>query len=527
MSVSPHILLVDDEVRFAESLQLILLANNYSSVIAPNGSRALELVEEQAFDLILLDVELPDISGVQIVSHIKSLFPLIPVIMMTGNATVETAVTAIKNGAYDFLKKPIDHNTLTVTIDKAINHSQLEKELKASEQEKLVLQKQLAKASKMEALGLMAGSVAHDLNNILSGIVSFPEVILMEMDPKNKHREAILGMQEAGKRAASVVSDLVSIARGTTTSKAVKNPNSIIESHFSSLEHLECAARFPRITMCKELRGDLLNINCSEIHIKKMLMNLLGNAMEALDDKGSITISTENIHLTEPLVVYETIAAGDYVKISVSDNGEGISSTDIEHIFEPFYSKKVMGRSGTGLGLAIVWSRIHDHDGYINVTSGPEGTTFELFIPSTFEAEFAPNPAISLNALKGAGEVVLVVDDQRTQCIIASNLLKNLGYAPLQAHNGRDAVAICKKTSVDIVLLDMVLDQEMNGREAYEQMLEANLEQRAIVVSGSAENKEVDKMKSLGASHFVKKPYTVDQLALAVKQSLRNIPGHF
>lgn len=638
MQTSPHILLVDDEQRFAESLQFILMAEDYPSTIASDGSVALELLIQKNFDLVLLDVDLPGMNGVQLISHIKKLFPILPVIMMTGNAAVETAVEAMKIGAYDYLKKPIDHELLKVTIQKALDYCRLEKELAASEKrfkilsdasregivihdkgllveanqqffdmfgyhkdelfganilemffpgnayfqviqtiqegnfstletegrnnsgssfpleirsneiefngrqvtvstirditerknaelEKLDLRENLAKASKLEALGLMAGSVAHDLNNILSGIVSYPEILLMDRDLSAKHKKSIHCIQDAGKRAASVVSDLISIARDRATVKIVNKPNAIIYDHLSSLEHIDYIGRFPGISIQLALADDLLNIRCSDIHIKKVLMNLLGNAMEALKDTGSIVISTENIHLEKPLLVYETIAEGNYIKIAISDDGAGISQTDIERIFEPFYSKKVMGRSGTGLGLAIVWNRVHEHDGFINVISGANGTTFEVYIPSTTEAKTTDSPVASLNSLKGDGEVVLVVDDEMAQCLTASNLLKNLGYTPIQTTKGEEAVEMCKNTSVDVVLLDMVLEQGVSGSQIYEQMLHHNQRQKAIVVSGFAEEEEITKIKNLGVSHFVKKPYTVNQLAIAVKQALGNSSG--
>ncbi|MBW1636194.1 MAG: response regulator [Deltaproteobacteria bacterium] len=637
MDVSPHILLVDDNRRFAESLQQILRIQNYPSTIAFSGEEALELSEKTPFDLVLLDVDLPGMSGVETLDLIKKLCPTMPVIMITGNTTVETAVAAMKKGAYDYLKKPIVHDLLKATISKAIGHSRLEKELndseerfktlteaswegviihnngliiegnqqffdmfgytkeellrthilerifnrdslvqiqnriengvigsheatgvrkdrsefpletrsryikfqgqnlrvcairditerKKAEQENLNLQMQLAKASKMEALGLMAGSVAHDLNNILAGIVSFPEILLMEMDKTNKHRESVKIIQKAGRRAASVVSDLITIARGTTTPKIVKNPNSIISDYLSSIEHKEYVGKSLGITVLSDLDGDLLNIRCSEVQLSKVLMNLVGNAIEALDDQGFIVITTENVHLAEPVAAYEKIDAGDYIKITVSDTGPGIQEQDIDHIFEPFYSRKIMGRSGTGLGLAIVWSTVHDHRGFINVKSGDEGTSFEILLPSTDEKEICDFPALSLNALKGNGEAILVVDDQETQCLTTRNLLTNIGYHAFTVTSGEEAVKICSETPMDLVILDMILEQGMNGRETYEEMLKINPQQKAIVISGFSENEELVKIQELGVSHFIRKPYTLDQLGIAVKQSLLAVP---
>jgi len=641
MSGSPHILLVDDEQRFAESLQQILLADDYPSIIALSAEEALKLLDEKPFGLVLLDVDLPDMNGVEALDCIKKSFSTMPVIMITGNTTVETAVAAMKNGAYDYLKKPIVHDLLRTTIDKALRHAKLEKELKDSErrfktlseaswegvvvhdrgriveankqffdmfgyekhdligsyifgkifaqeslvqiqariekevvgshevtgvrkdgsefpletrssymefqeqklrvcvvrditerkkaeQEKLDLQGQLAKASKMEALGLMAGSVAHDLNNILAGIVSFPEIMLMEMDKSNKHRKSIQIIQQAGKRAASVVADLVTIARGgIKTSRSVKNINTVITDYLASIEHKSYTRKHPLVTIELSLGNNLANMYCSEMHIMKVLMNLFGNAMEALGESGSIVITTENVHLAEPLMAYEEIAAGGYIKITVSDNGPGIPVQDLDHIFEPFYTKKVMGRSGTGLGLAIVWSIIHDHDGFIDIESGSDGTSFELFIPSTYEKELCNNPAISVNALRGRGEAILVVDDQKTQCITTRNLLTSIGYSIFMAKSGEEALELYSKNPVDLVILDMILENGMNGRETYEEMLKINPQQKAIVISGFSENKELAKIQELGVSHFIRKPYTLEQLGLAVKQSLQDFRNKF
>jgi len=380
----------------------------------------------------------------------------------------------------------------------------------------------------MEALGLMAGSVAHDLNNILAGIVSFPEIMLMEMDKSNKHRKSIQIIQQAGKRAASVVADLVTIARGgIKTSRSVKNINTVITDYLASIEHKSYTRKHPLVTIELSLGNNLANMYCSEMHIMKVLMNLFGNAMEALGESGSIIITTENVHLAEPLMAYEEIAAGGYIKITVSDNGPGIPVQDLDHIFEPFYPKKVMGRSGTGLGLAIVWSIIHDHDGFIDIESGSDGTSFELFIPSTYEKELCNNPAISVNALRGRGETILVVDDQKTQCITTRNLLTSIGYSIFMAKSGEEALELYSKNPVDLVILDMILENGMNGRETYEEMLKINPQQKAIVISGFSENKELAKIQELGVSHFIRKPYTLEQLGLAVKQSLQDIRNKF
>jgi two-component system, cell cycle sensor histidine kinase and response regulator CckA len=249
---------------------------------------------------------------------------------------------------------------------------------KKAEEEKRRLEDQLQKAQKMEAMGLMAGGVAHDLNNILSGIVSYPELLLLDLPEDSPLRKPIKTIQESGMRAADVVEDLLTIARGVATGNEVLNLNTIVEEYINSAEHQKLEKVHPMNTFKTELDFGLLNITGSASHVKKILMNLITNASEAIESKGTVTVSTMNRYLDEPLKGYEDVHTGEYVMLAVSDNGSGISPQDLDRIFEPFYTKKVMGRSGTGLGLAVVWNCMQDHDGYINVKSSEKGTVFEL-----------------------------------------------------------------------------------------------------------------------------------------------------
>ncbi|MCP4579290.1 MAG: PAS domain S-box protein, partial [Deltaproteobacteria bacterium] len=247
------------------------------------------------------------------------------------------------------------------------------------------LQNQVHQSQKMEAIGLMAGGVAHDLNNILSGIVTYPELLLMDLPGDSPLRRPIKTIQESGMRAVDVVADLLTIARGVATGKEALNLNIIITEYLGSAEYRELGKTHSFVDFITELDPDLLNMSGSPTHIKKTLMNLIVNASEAIERSGTVTISSNNRYLDEPLKGYEDVRHGEYVVLSISDEGSGISPEDLERIFEPFYTKKIMGRSGTGLGLAVVWNTVQDHKGYINVKSSEEGTVFELYFPVTRE----------------------------------------------------------------------------------------------------------------------------------------------
>jgi len=399
------------------------------------------------------------------------------------------------------------------TIIDITDRKQAEEALRKSEEK-------LARSNKMEAMGLMAGGIAHDLNNILSGIVSYPELILMDLPEDSPLRKPIKTIQESGMRATDVVEDLLTIARGVASGQQVLNLNTAVEEYLGSAEHQKLERIHPLSTFKTELDSGLLNITCSASHVNKGLMNLVTNASEAIEGSGTVTISTENRYLDEPLKGYEDVVTGEYVVLTVSDDGLGISPQDLERIFEPFYTKKVMGRSGTGLGLAVVWNMVQDHDGYINVNTSKKGAKFELYFPVTRDELAAEGEAVPVKDYMGNGERVLVVDDEERQRVISYGILTKLGYDAEAVSSGEEAIEYMKEKYVDLVVLDMIMPKGINGRETYEKIIEIHPDQKAIIASGYAETADVKKAQKLGAGKYIKKPYTMEKIGLAVKEEL-------
>jgi PAS domain S-box-containing protein len=390
---------------------------------------------------------------------------------------------------------------------------QTEKALRESE-EKLI------RSKKMESLGLLAGGVAHDLNNVLSGIVSYPELILMDLPADSKLRKPIETMQESGHRAAAIVQDLLTVARGVATTKEVLNLNDLIGDYLHSPEFDKLKQFHPTVKVKTKLDTDLFNISGSHVHIRKVVMNLVSNASEAIEGSGNVTISTANRYVDRSLRGYDDVNIGEYVVLSVSDDGSGISSDDLERIFEPFYTKKIMGRSGTGLGLAVVWNTVQDHKGYIDVTTDENGTTFELYFPITRDEISDKALSIPIKSYKGNQETILVIDDEESQREISSKMLDTLGYKTKAVSSGEEAVEYLKEKTVNLILLDMIMDPGINGRETYERIIKIHPKQKAIIVSGFAETDEVKKAQKLGAGKYIKKPVTLEKIGLAVKEEL-------
>ena len=390
--------------------------------------------------------------------------------------------------------------------------------------------KQLLLATKMEAVGLMAGGVAHDLNNILSGIISYPEIILMKLPPESDLRRPVKAILDSGKRAAEVVADMLTVTRGIAAVREIVGVKSFIESLLVSPEFEDLKKRSDQVTVTTVLDPELLAINCSPTHLRKSLLNLLINAFEAIKNRGTITITTGNLYIEEPLSENNFLNPGEYISIIIKDTGSGISATDKEHIFEPFYSKKIMGRSGTGLGLTVVWNTIRDHNGDIRVESDKNGTTFTIYLPATRkkikdegreqeqEQELA---ATTLKKLQGKQEKILIVDDEEIQREIAEELLTSLGYQTQTAASGEAGIELLAKNQIDLVLLDMIMDPGINGRQTYARMTEIKPGLKAVIASGFSENEEVEKALNFGPSTFIKKPYTINQLGKAVQELLK------
>ncbi len=392
---------------------------------------------------------------------------------------------------------------------------------KHAEEEKSKMEDQLKKAQKMEAIGTLAGGVAHDLNNILSGIVSYPELMLMDLPEDSVLRKPILTIQKSGKRAATIVQDLLTLAQRGVSISEVVNLNHIISEQLKSPEFEKLRSFNLNVKVETNLEKDLLNIKGSIVHLSKTVMNLISNASEAMPKGGKILISTENQYIDKPIRGYDYVKEGNYVTVTVSDNGMGICEEDMDRIFEPFYTKKVMGRSGTGLGMAVVWGTVKDHKGYIEAESSEgKGTTFTLYFPVTREEIVTEKSLRSIEEYLGKGESILIVDDVEEQREIASEMLKKLGYAVTSVSSGKEAVGYLKYNSSDLLVLDMIMDPGIDGLDTYKRIIEIHPNQKAIIASGYSETDRVKEAQRLGAGEYIKKPYMLEKIGLAVKEEL-------
>lgn len=392
---------------------------------------------------------------------------------------------------------------------------------KKAEEDKAAMELRLQRAQKMEAIGLMAGGIAHDLNNILSAIVGYPDLLLLQLAPDSQLRKPIKAIKGAGERAATVVADLLTVARGVASARTPADLNGLVKEYLDSPEFLQLQSSYPTVVFNTDLGNGVPVIECSPVHVLKCIMNLAVNGAEALTTSGTVSISTMAFRPDKRWKRQQGLDTPLFALLTISDDGTGISASDIDHIFEPFYTKKEMGkRSGSGLGLSVVWNTMKEHGGTVLVESSRKGTSFSLYFPAS-EKQIIDSEAVSLlqNA-RGTGEVILIVDDEPQQCELAVKMVEHLGYVAFCAGSGEEAVAYLKKNDADLLLLDMLMEPGISGRETFQRIKQFKPGQRAIIVSGFSENEDVQATIEMGAGGFVKKPYSLTILAKAIHGEL-------
>jgi len=394
-------------------------------------------------------------------------------------------------------------------------------EKKRSERERKALEERLARSEKMEALGTLAGGVAHDLNNILGGMVGYPDLLLMELPEDSPLRRGIITIKHSGEKAAAIVQDLLTLARRGVPVMEPAGLNRIITDYLRSPEFQRLQSFHPGIRVETDLAEELLPIQGSSVHLSKAVMNLVSNAAEAMPCGGVIRIETSNQYVDKTIRGYDQVSEGEYAVLKISDAGVGIAQQDIRKIFEPFYTKKIMGRSGTGLGMAVVWGTVKDHKGYIDIESVEgRGTSFILYFPVSRSVVKSGDRKIPIEDYLAKGETILVVDDVAEQRELASAMLRKLGYTTETLASGEEAVEYLKNKPASLVILDMIMEPGIDGLETYRKIREHRPGQKAIIVSGFAETDRVKEAQRLGAGQYLKKPYTLEKIAMAVRREL-------
>lgn len=394
--------------------------------------------------------------------------------------------------------------------------------LKTAEEEKNLLAQKLHHTQKMEAIGVLAGSIAHDLNNILSGVVSYPDLLLATMPAEMPLRKPLETIRAAGAKAAKIVQDLLSLSRRGMQAKELVNLKNLLTEYLESAEHLDLLRHHEKVRLVSEEIQEGLTVLGSPAHLSNVVMNLVNNAAEALPEGGTITLGLDHIEFATRPPGFQAWRPQPYARLTISDTGGGIPPQYTERIFEPFFSLKKPGRSGTGLGLAVVWGTVTDHNGYIEVTSAEgQGTLFHIYLPLAGGAQGRETtPTEPLSVVRGQGQTVLVIDDDPQQRQIAGEILGYLGYKAHVVESGEAALPLLRNNPADLVILDMLMPPGIDGLETYKRIRAYNPQQKVIIVSGFSQSERAKEALSLGVLQYVQKPYALAKISETVHAAL-------
>jgi signal transduction histidine kinase/ActR/RegA family two-component response regulator len=394
------------------------------------------------------------------------------------------------------------------------------------------VQERLAATRRMEALSVLAGGVAHDLNNALGPLVALPDVILAQLretpvggESARDLRADIEAIKVASLRAAQTIKDLLALGRQGRMAKENLDINRVIKSCCanSTLRFVEEGRS--RINMITDLNPTPLVVRGSESQLARAVDNLIRNAVEAVGGNGEVVVKSAKVDVLEPRAGYETVPAGRYATLSVSDDGCGIEPHELGQVFEPFFTKKRAGEtSGSGLGLAIVHGVVKEHDGFIDIASTPGvGTTISLYLPAVDGMELRERvlPA------PGGSARILIVDDEPIQLRTGRRVLVRLGYqveimdSGLRAYELFSRAAGSGQSPFDLIIIDMLLGEMLDGLQVIEQIQRLFPAQKVIVVSGHAPTERAELAVKRGLT-WLEKPYDMESLAQTVERVLRS-----
>ncbi|MDP8223827.1 MAG: PAS domain S-box protein [Candidatus Lernaella stagnicola] len=388
------------------------------------------------------------------------------------------------------------------------------------QRERDTLEAQLRQSQKMEAVGRLAGGVAHDFNNILTGITGYADMILRRLDQNDSVFEDVQQIRHASERAAALTKQLLAFSRKQLISPEILQISTVVENAHRMLERVIGED----LQLELQTRSDLYYIKADPGQIDQVLLNLVVNSRDALPEGGRIVIETVNATVDEEFCAEHTFAKpGEYVKLVVRDNGTGMDETTLEHIFEPFFTTKERGK-GTGLGLATVFGIVKQNNGFVLVDSDIDvGTTVRIYLPAV---EKKPDDVTSFEPIppsKG-GETVLLVEDEEMLRTLVKKILELNGYRVLVADTGADALALATKNAdgLDLLLTDVIMPG-MNGKELYERITEFRPDLRVLFMSGyTAEVIARHGVLEEGVA-FIEKPFNVDDLAKKVREVLDTV----
>ncbi len=459
----------------------------------------------QGWDVVLSDYYLPGFDAPQALAVLQASGDDVPFIVVSGSVGEDTAVAAMRAGATDYIMKD-RLQRLPPAVARALADA-------AVRRERVQLQRDLAQAQKLEAIGRLAGGVAHDFNNVLTAILGSAELLLLDTPRGATTREEIDIIRDAAMRAQELIRQLLAFSARQVLQPAVVDLNELIKNLGRMLRRLIGED----LTLTTELAEDLGAVRVDPGQVEQVLVNLAVNARDAMPDGGQLTIRTGNVNVAES----SDLPNGSYVRVEVSDTGIGMDTTTLARVFEPFFTTKERGK-GTGLGLASVYGIVRQSGGQITVNSTPgAGTTFRIHLPRVDAPVEAAREASPVTAPAAGTETVLVAEDEQIVRVLIRKVLEQAGYTVLLAGGGAEALQLAERHSgaIHLLVTDVVMPG-MSGPELARRLLERRSETKVLFLSGYADDAVARHGVLAPGTAFMQKPFSPSVLATRVREVL-------
>ena len=471
---------------------------------------ALEHVATEATDVVLLDLGLPDALGLSGLDRLLAAAPTVPVVVMTGTERDELAAQALQRGAEDFLVKgEMGSDALARSIRHALARKRAEMALRRTHE-------QLRTSQKMEAIGRLAGGLAHDLNGVVTAILGYADLLAETTPADDPRRIDVEEIRRAGERAASLTRQVLAFSRREVTHTQVLAFDGVVGDLTRMLRRLIGG----HIALRVELRAQDAIVLADPSQLEQVVMNLVLNARDALFGGGTVAVRTSCVDTTPDGVTALRGGKGPFVRLEVTDDGSGMSSETLSRIFEPFFTTKELGK-GTGLGLATVRRIVDQLGGAIEVESVPgKGSTFRAFLPRATGVVPEAQRAREESPPPRGTETILVTDGDEGIRSLCRRILERAGYEVLEAATAEEALLVTNHHDgpIHLLLTDLVLPG-ISGSDLADHLRRARPEARVLYTSGYAPT-ETPPLGIDLRSRYLEKPYRRDELEREVRAVL-------
>jgi CheY-like chemotaxis protein len=515
------ILVVDDVSSNITVLTWMLMHQGYTVSSAQSGRQALELVSADRPDVILLDVSMPEMSGIEVCRRLKAdpQWRLIPVILVTARTRDEDIVEGLNAGADDYISKPVTREVLSARLQSALRIKSIYDELAASNEqlrqemaERARAEEELRHAQKLEVVGQLAGGIAHEFNNLIQAIEGYTAYAMEGLSPEESRYQDLAQVLSASSRATSLTRQLLGFSRRRVMEKKHIDPNRVVTDLAKMIRPLIGA--HIQLELLLEPEAGVVRGDPGEL--QQALLNLCLNSRDAMPSGGRLTLKTERGDCSREGC--QSRQPG--VLIHVIDTGCGMSAETRKRIFEPFYTTKEVGK-GTGLGLANVYGVVRQHGGSAQVESEPgKGTRFTICLPVVDRDQDEDAPAAAL-AVSGGVETILLAEDEEPVRSLARRILEQAGYTVLAAADGAEALALFRRhrAAIGLVLLDAVMPV-VNGCEVYARIRAESPETKIVFASGYAPETALAGIEIGSEVRLIAKPFDASTLLQTIREIL-------